>query len=187
MGLKSIRSSQALQRYVGFGGQPLCQNTVVTARVSSVANQLRCVDSIQAIQCSNVSLPRRKSWLCEAVFPTDVIPICDVKRLRNHRLPLQAGDPLIGRWAGAATLGGVKLNDRRHSRTRLYLTSRTDFPRVDVGPKQAGQNYEYSRLMAQEIAVTHDLSDEFIEYVFLFAPLHDIGKVGSTSDVGLLR
>lgn len=36
----------------------------------------------------------------------------------------------------------------------------------------------YSRLMAQEIAITHKLTDEYIEYVFLFAPLHDIGKVG---------
>jgi len=36
----------------------------------------------------------------------------------------------------------------------------------------------YSRLMAQEIAISHNLSDEYIEYVFLFAPLHDIGKVG---------
>lgn len=36
----------------------------------------------------------------------------------------------------------------------------------------------YSRLMARELARTQDISDEFIEYVFLFAPLHDIGKVG---------
>lgn len=36
----------------------------------------------------------------------------------------------------------------------------------------------YSRLMARELARSRDISDEFIEYVFLFAPLHDIGKVG---------
>lgn len=36
----------------------------------------------------------------------------------------------------------------------------------------------YSRLMATALAGQHGLSDEFIEYVFLFAPLHDIGKVG---------
>jgi HD-GYP domain-containing protein (c-di-GMP phosphodiesterase class II) len=36
----------------------------------------------------------------------------------------------------------------------------------------------YSRLMARALATSHGLTDEFIEYVFLFAPLHDIGKVG---------
>ena len=47
---------------------------------------------------------------------------------------------------------------------------------------ETGQHLErmahYSRLMARDMAEALDLSDEFIEYVFLFAPLHDIGKVG---------
>lgn len=36
----------------------------------------------------------------------------------------------------------------------------------------------YVRLMGRALAERHDLSDEYIEYLFLFAPLHDIGKVG---------
>ena len=36
----------------------------------------------------------------------------------------------------------------------------------------------YSRMIARRVAVRHDLTDEFVEQVFLFAPLHDIGKVG---------
>lgn len=36
----------------------------------------------------------------------------------------------------------------------------------------------YSRLIACGIAKAFDLSDETIEYVHVFAPLHDIGKVG---------
>ena len=36
----------------------------------------------------------------------------------------------------------------------------------------------FCRLIAQGMAKTHGLSDEFIEQLFLFAPLHDIGKVG---------
>jgi HD-GYP domain-containing protein (c-di-GMP phosphodiesterase class II) len=47
---------------------------------------------------------------------------------------------------------------------------------------ETGQHLErmaaYSRLMARELAVRFAFDDEFIEYVFLFAPLHDIGKVG---------
>ncbi|OYU44723.1 MAG: metal-dependent phosphohydrolase [Burkholderiales bacterium PBB4] len=47
---------------------------------------------------------------------------------------------------------------------------------------ETGQHLErmaaYSRLMARALALSHQLDDEFIEYLFLFAPLHDIGKVG---------
>jgi len=36
----------------------------------------------------------------------------------------------------------------------------------------------YARLIARQLTARHDLSDEFVEQVFLFAPLHDIGKLG---------
>ena len=36
----------------------------------------------------------------------------------------------------------------------------------------------YSRLIARELAPKRGFSDEFVEHVFLFAPLHDIGKIG---------
>ncbi|MDZ7812919.1 MAG: HD domain-containing protein [Ideonella sp.] len=36
----------------------------------------------------------------------------------------------------------------------------------------------YVRLIARGVAAQYDLSDEFIELLFLFAPLHDLGKVG---------
>nr|WP_315847887.1 HD domain-containing phosphohydrolase [uncultured Rhodoferax sp.] len=47
---------------------------------------------------------------------------------------------------------------------------------------ETGQHLEriayYSRIMARALANKHGLTDEYIEYVQLFAPLHDIGKVG---------
>jgi HD-GYP domain-containing protein (c-di-GMP phosphodiesterase class II) len=36
----------------------------------------------------------------------------------------------------------------------------------------------YARLIALELAEEYSLSDEAIEFIFLFAPLHDIGKIG---------
>lgn len=36
----------------------------------------------------------------------------------------------------------------------------------------------YARLIAQKLARKYELDDEFIEHLFLFAPLHDVGKVG---------
>jgi HD-GYP domain-containing protein (c-di-GMP phosphodiesterase class II) len=41
----------------------------------------------------------------------------------------------------------------------------------------------YSRLIAKELAGSYDLNDEYIERVFMFAPLHDIGKIGIPDDV----
>ena len=36
----------------------------------------------------------------------------------------------------------------------------------------------YARLIARELQQSHRLSDEYIEHLYLFAPLHDIGKIG---------
>jgi HD-GYP domain-containing protein (c-di-GMP phosphodiesterase class II) len=36
----------------------------------------------------------------------------------------------------------------------------------------------YSRLIAQDLAKKYNFDDEFIEHVFLFSPLHDVGKLG---------
>jgi len=41
----------------------------------------------------------------------------------------------------------------------------------------------YSRMIAQNLAATHDIDQEFVESVFLYAPLHDIGKVGTPDAV----
>lgn len=41
----------------------------------------------------------------------------------------------------------------------------------------------YSRLIAVHIADNHDLNDEYIENVFLFSPLHDIGKIAIADDI----
>jgi two-component system, response regulator RpfG len=35
----------------------------------------------------------------------------------------------------------------------------------------------YARLIAKQLAPQRNLNDEFIEFVFLFAPLHDVGKI----------
>lgn len=41
----------------------------------------------------------------------------------------------------------------------------------------------YCRLIARRLAESHNLNDEFIEQLFLFSPLHDIGKVGIPDSV----
>ena len=41
----------------------------------------------------------------------------------------------------------------------------------------------YSRVIAKAIAPKQNLSDEFVEHVFLFAPLHDVGKIGIPDNI----
>jgi HD-GYP domain-containing protein (c-di-GMP phosphodiesterase class II) len=36
----------------------------------------------------------------------------------------------------------------------------------------------YARLIASALATRHQLDDDYIEHVFMYAPLHDIGKIG---------
>jgi HD-GYP domain-containing protein (c-di-GMP phosphodiesterase class II) len=43
----------------------------------------------------------------------------------------------------------------------------------------------YSRMIARQLSSLHALSEQFIEQVFLFAPLHDIGKVGISDAIVL--
>ncbi|HRT05920.1 MAG TPA: HD domain-containing protein, partial [Kiritimatiellia bacterium] len=44
----------------------------------------------------------------------------------------------------------------------------------------------YARIAAKELAPDRNLTDEFVELVFLFAPLHDVGKIGIPDHI-LLR
>ena len=41
----------------------------------------------------------------------------------------------------------------------------------------------YSRLIARELASEYDLDDTYIEHVFMFSPLHDIGKIGIPDNI----
>lgn len=41
----------------------------------------------------------------------------------------------------------------------------------------------YSRLIAKELSEKHNLTDSYIEHIFMFSPLHDIGKIGIPDDI----
>ena len=41
----------------------------------------------------------------------------------------------------------------------------------------------YSRLIAEELADKYQLDDTYIEHVFMFSPLHDIGKIGIPDNI----
>lgn len=41
----------------------------------------------------------------------------------------------------------------------------------------------YARLIARTLAARHRLYDEYVEHVFMFAPLHDVGKIGISDGI----
>lgn len=41
----------------------------------------------------------------------------------------------------------------------------------------------YSRLIASDLAIKYNLDDTYIEHIFMFSPLHDIGKIGIPDNI----
>jgi len=74
---------------------------------------------------------------------------------------------LINELSPIFTLRGAlntarNLTHHRDNETALHLTRMS----------------HYSHLLAQKLSAQHDLSEEFIEYLLQYSPLHDIGKIG---------
>ncbi len=55
--------------------------------------------------------------------------------------------------------------------------SMTHYRDVETG-SHIDRTAHYARLIARELAFRYHLSDEQIEHIFMFSPLHDIGKIG---------
>jgi HD-GYP domain-containing protein (c-di-GMP phosphodiesterase class II) len=55
--------------------------------------------------------------------------------------------------------------------------SMTHYRDVETG-SHIDRTAHYARLIAKELAPRYHLKDEQIEHIFLFSPLHDIGKIG---------
>ncbi len=45
----------------------------------------------------------------------------------------------------------------------------------------------YARLIAEQLAPQYDLNDEYVENIFLFSPLHDIGKIAIPDNILLKK
>jgi HD-GYP domain-containing protein (c-di-GMP phosphodiesterase class II) len=78
------------------------------------------------------------------------------------------------------------INEQSSVRT-LLATVKTAHDMTHHRDSETGAHIDrmsrYSRLIAVHIADNHDLDDEYIENVFLFSPLHDIGKIAITDNI----
>lgn len=78
------------------------------------------------------------------------------------------------------------INEQTSVRT-LLATVKTAHDMTHQRDTETGAHIDrmsrYSRLIAVHIADNHDLDDQYIENVFLFSPLHDIGKIAIADEI----
>jgi HD-GYP domain-containing protein (c-di-GMP phosphodiesterase class II) len=69
----------------------------------------------------------------------------------------------------------------------LLATVKTARDMANVRDNETGSHLDrmsrYARLIASKLAEKHKLSDEYVENIFTFSPLHDIGKIGIPDDI----
>lgn len=82
---------------------------------------------------------------------------------------------VVNEWSHIRTLTATV-------RAALSLTRQRD---PETGGHIARMSH-YARMIATELADSHGFTDEFIENIFLFSPLHDVGKI-AISDHILLK
>ena len=141
----------------------MISNTTATPTTSIPAS---CVRRATA-RVSPCRCPRAASFF-GFIFYDSRAPAYFRPELLAHLEPLARLFALIviGELSAIRTLKAATL-------TMRHVASRRDH--------ETGEHLErmarYCRLMARALAETHRLSDEYVEHLFLFAPLHDIGKI----------
>ncbi|MCK4743876.1 MAG: HD domain-containing protein [Sulfuriflexus sp.] len=65
----------------------------------------------------------------------------------------------------------------------LKTTSRITHVRDPETGSHLDRMSRYSRLIASSIAEKYNLQDDYIEHIFMFSPLHDIGKIGIPDNI----
>ncbi|MGR9100653.1 MAG: HD domain-containing protein, partial [Gammaproteobacteria bacterium] len=74
---------------------------------------------------------------------------------------------VVNEWSNINTLAAT-------IRSALHMTHFRD---PETGGHIARMSH-YSRLIANELADRYGFDDQYIEHIFLFSPLHDLGKIG---------
>jgi HD-GYP domain-containing protein (c-di-GMP phosphodiesterase class II) len=101
----------------------------------------------------------------KGVFTDEVLHNLD---LFGHLLSLSVVHELATSQVLVAALNTVKeISQHRDSETGGHLDRMS----------------RYSRLIARTLADEYDLSDEFVEQIFMYSPLHDIGKIAIPDNI----
>lgn len=108
----------------------------------------------------------------------------------NAKQPGVFREPLLGELDMLSHLASLMVYQERSNVRTLLATLKSAMTLTHARDPETGNHLErmsrYARLIAQGLAVQHNLDDNFVEHVYLFAPLHDLGKI-SIPDAVLLK
>lgn len=146
--------------------------------------QFRVLDDIAAaIEPST----NHSAWLREQGYRSSfTVPIYDQDRLLGFVFfdsrELGTFTPLIQRdLVLYCSLIAMSISNEFASAQMLVETARVARELAEMRDFETGTHLErmgqYARLIARHLAAHWKLDDEFIEHLFLFAPLHDVGKI----------
>lgn len=105
----------------------------------------------------------------------------------NARRPGAFEDSLLWELDMVGHLVALLVYNERASIRTLLATLRSAIDLTHFRDPETGNHLErmsrYARLIALAIAQRHGLDDDFVEHIYLFAPLHDLGKLGTPDHV----
>ncbi len=145
----------------------------------------RVITEIQKVIKSNTL---HSAWLLQQGYRSSfTLPIYDnstfIGFLFFDSMESAAFTPVVQRDLGLyASLINMSISSELTAVRSIVASAKLARDFANLRDFETGNHLErmarYSRIIAKAIAPIHNLTDEFIEHIFLFAPLHDIGKIG---------
>jgi HD-GYP domain-containing protein (c-di-GMP phosphodiesterase class II) len=177
--VNSTRSGVAIQGYEF----PLKESASLSAIAAS--GTPRVIDDIQAVVQPNSP---HSNWLLEQGYRSSLtVPLSDqghfIGFVFYDSCELAAFTPTVQRNLALFTrLINMTISNELSAVRSIMASAQVARDFAHLRDFETGDHLDrmarYSRLIARDLAPSHGLNDEFIEHVFLFAPLHDIGKIG---------
>ena len=108
----------------------------------------------------------------------------------NSRQPNVFSNALLNELDMLGHLASLMVYQERSNVRTLLATLKSAMNMTHARDPETGNHLErmsrYARLITQGLAEKHNLDDSFVEHVYLFAPLHDLGKI-TIPDAVLLK
>ncbi len=190
--VKYDRADDLLKTFINStrAGQPI-KNYEYRLEESRSLSELAASGTFRVIDDIQSSIARgsvHSNWLLEQGYQSSMtVPLYDGKELFafiffDSAAP-SAFTPLVQRDVLLyCNLINMAISSEMSTVRTVVASARVARDFASLRDFETGSHLErmarYSRLVAKAIAPSRSLSDEFVEHVFLFAPLHDIGKIG---------
>jgi response regulator RpfG family c-di-GMP phosphodiesterase len=108
----------------------------------------------------------------------------------NSKQPNVFSNVLLNELDMLGHLASLMVYQERSNVRTLLATLKSAMNMTHARDPETGNHLErmsrYARLITQGLAEQHNLDDSFVEHVYLFAPLHDLGKI-TIPDAVLLK